>query len=90
MEILCILLIVYWVILILRAVYSWVEMAGRIPYASPIRKVGELLKALTDPVVRPVSRLVPPVHVGGIGFDLGFLIVIVAVGILQQVVCSAG
>jgi YggT family protein len=88
-EILCILLTIYLVVLLLRAIASWIEVLGRIPYSSPLRKVIDILHRLTDPLVRPIGRIVPPVRLGGMGFDVAFLILFIAVVILQRVVCSA-
>ena len=89
MEILCILLGVYLVILLLRAIVSWVEMLGRIPYSGPLRTGITVLHKLTDPLLRPIGRLVPPVRAGGMGIDLAFIILFVIVLVVQRIVCTA-
>jgi YggT family protein len=89
MEILCIILIIYLVILVLRAVASWIEMLGRIPYRSPLRTVIDVLHRLTDPLLRPIGRVVPPLRMGGMGIDLAFIILFVIVVVVQRIVCTA-
>ena len=89
MEILCIALGIYLVILLLRAIASWVEVLGRIPYSSPLRTVIGILHKLTDPLLRPIGRLVPPLRMGGMGIDLAFIILFVIVVVVQRIVCSA-
>lgn len=63
-------LILYVWILIIRAVLSWVQ----VPSLSPIYAI---LYSLTEPVLRPVRRLVPPYKMGGL--DISPIIVILLI-----------
>jgi YggT family protein len=70
-KILHIVLTVYLWVIILRAVFSWV-------YVPSLHQVGRVLYRLTEPVLRPVRRLVPPARLGGLDISpviVGLLIV---------------
>jgi YggT family protein len=84
MSVICILLTVYWVILIVRVLSSFFP----IPPSGPIRSVVSLVYTLTEPVLRPLRGLIPPVRMGAVGFDLSPIIVFVALGILTRAICS--
>ncbi|MGH2554865.1 MAG: YggT family protein [Actinomycetota bacterium] len=84
MRIICILLFVYWLVLIVRVLASWFP----IPPSGPIRSLMSLVYALTEPVMRPLRNLIPPLRMGAVGFDLSPIIVFVALGILQRAICT--
>ena len=65
-KVLNIVLNVYLWIVILRAVLSWV-------YVPSLYQAARVLYRLTEPVMRPVRRLIPPSKAGGL--DLSPLIV---------------
>jgi YggT family protein len=83
-EVLCVLLTVYWFVLLARVLFSWAELLGfRRPYSGPFRTVLDLLDTLTEPVLRPLRSLVPPVRAGGVGLDLSILIAFVILTVLR-------
>jgi YggT family protein len=84
MQIICILLTVYWFILIARIIASWL----RPPMEGPLRTLWNLLYDLTDPVLRPLRNLIPPIRIGGMALDLSPIVVFVIIGVLQRVTCS--
>jgi YggT family protein len=79
MGIVCILLTVYWLILLVRILSSWFA----VPPSGPFRTVMDFVYAVTEPVLRPIRGIVPPVRMGAIGFDLSPIIVFVVIGVLQ-------
>jgi YggT family protein len=83
MDVICILLTVYWVILIVRVLASFFP----IPPSGPVRSVVSIVYTLTEPVLRPLRNLLPPIRMGAVGFDLSPIIVFVALGILQRAIC---
>jgi YggT family protein len=83
MDVICILLTVYWVILIARVLASFFP----IPPSGPVRSVVSIVYNLTEPVLRPLRALLPPIRMGAVGFDLSPIIVFVALGILQRAIC---
>jgi YggT family protein len=69
------LLTVYMIVLAGRAVLSWFPVRGGTFLAS----LNSILFDLTEPVLRPVRRVIPPVGM----FDTSFIIVFFAVVILR-------
>ena len=84
MEIICILLFAYWIVMIVRIISSWFP----IPFSGPIRRIMDVVYALTEPVMRPLRNLLPPVRVGAIALDLSPILVFIVIGVLQQALCS--
>lgn len=48
--------------------------------------VFEVIYTVTDPPMRFVQRFVPPLRLGGVALDLSFIVVLIAVNILQTMV----
>ena len=63
----------YVVILIVRALLSWIPARP----GSGFEKVVHLLDGITEPVLRPVRRILPPIRAGGMGIDLSILVVVI-------------
>jgi YggT family protein len=47
-----------------------------------------LSHAVTEPVIAPVRRVLPPVRAGGMSLDLGFTVVFILVLILRSIAFS--
>jgi YggT family protein len=71
------------IVLVLRAVLSWFPVA----YDSPVRRVANVLDVITEPVLGPIRRAIPPISFGGMGLDVSFLIVFVVIIVLQRMLC---
>lgn len=52
--------------------------------------VFELVYDVTEPVLRLVRGLLPPIRMGAVGLDLSPIIVFIVLGILQSVLCGGG
>lgn len=81
-EIICWLLQLYLLVLLAHVVFSWVPRPPE-----PLRPVVVGVRALTEPILSPLRRLVPPIRLGGAALDVSILIVFFALIILQGVVC---
>ena len=70
----------YVIILVLRAVLSW------FPYSSdsPLNPVRRVIFTLTEPVLAPFRRIIPPVGM----FDLSFLVAFLVVQVIVSEVLS--
>ena len=67
---------IYWVILIVRIVFDFVQMLNRSWTPRGVMLVfAEVIYTITD----------PPIRMGAISFDLAFLILIILIQILIQV-----
>ncbi len=67
----CLLLTLYLIAMFGRIILSWFPISPDSPMAS----VFSVLYAVTEPVLGPVRRLLPPVGMGGMGLDLSPIIV---------------
>jgi YggT family protein len=87
LQIICILLAIYWLLLFARIILSWFPP----PMSGIGRTLWDLVHDLTEPVLRPVRGLLPPVRMGAMGLDLSPIIVFIALGVIQRALgCSIG
>lgn len=76
----------YWLVLIGRLVFDFVQIFARSwRPRGPLLILAEIIYSLTDPPLRLLRRVIPPLKLGGIQFDLAFLVLIIAVQILINV-----
>jgi YggT family protein len=68
----------YVVILIVRALLSWFPVRS----GTGFEKVVRALDAVTEPVLRPVRRILPPLRAGGMGIDLSIIVVVLVAQIV--------
>ena len=78
-DVVCALLIAYILILFGRMIFSWMP-----PTSGGTATVARLLYDLTEPVLAPLRRVIPPVGM----FDLSFTVLVFGLLILWQAVCS--
>jgi YggT family protein len=83
LQIVCILLTVYYLMLFARIILSWFPPPG----SGPGRAIIEILYDLTEPVLGLVRGLLPAIRMGAMGLDLSPIIVFVAIFALQQALC---
>ena len=79
------LLTVYWWVLLLHVVFSWVPRPPdpMMPFVLGVRR-------LVEPVAAPLRRVIPPLRLGGIALDLSILVLFFGVVILRDVAASQG
>lgn len=83
------LLDIYVLVLIVRLVFDYISMFARSwRPRGPVLVLAEVLYALTDPPLNAIRRFVPPLRLGSISLDLGFLILIFGVSILRNLLIS--
>jgi YggT family protein len=56
----------------------------RPPLSGPVRKLLDLLDDVTDPVLRPLRAMIPPIRAGGVGIDLSIIVAFVILAVLRQ------
>ena len=84
LGVLCVVLTVYTIILFVRVIVSWAYLFGfRPPLSGPIRTLLDLLEDVTEPVLRPLRALIPPVRAGGMGLDLSIIVAFVILTVLR-------
>lgn len=84
-EIIGLVLWLFIITLFVRFVVDWVQVFARdwTP-KGPILVALEVVYSITDPPIRAVRRVLPPIRLGGMGLDLSPLIVLVIAILLQR------
>ena len=86
-EVLAIALFLYSLVLIGRLVFDFVQVFARNwQPRGPLLLVAETIYTLTDPPLRAIRRVIPPLRIGQVQLDLAFLILLIAINILISVV----
>lgn len=80
-QLLCAFVTVYLVVMGARAVLSWFPPSSS---GGALVTINRLLMDLTEPVLAPLRRVIPPVGM----FDLSFMVAFFGLVILREVVCS--
>jgi YggT family protein len=84
LDIVCVVLTIYTIILFVRVLVSWAYLFGlRPPISGPLRTILDLLEDVTEPVLRPLRALIPPIRAGGVGLDLSIIIAFVILAVLR-------
>lgn len=75
------LLTVFWLILLLHVIFSWVPRPPEpiMPFVIGIRRI-------VEPVAAPLRRLIPPLRLGGIALDLSIIVLFIALMIVRSVI----
>ena len=84
-------LLVFLLLLIFRLVMEYVFMLAR-SYrpAGVVAVLLELCYTVTDPPLKALRRVIPPLRVGRVSIDLSFIVLFIAVQILMSVVGNLG
>ncbi|ANH39155.1 YGGT family protein [Nocardioides dokdonensis FR1436] len=86
-SIIYIILTIFWIFLWVRFVVDWVMVFARSwSPRGPVLVLLEAVYSVTDPPIKALRRVVPPLRLGSIALDLSFLIVFISVWILRTVV----
>jgi YggT family protein len=77
----------FWLVLIARVILDWsVVLAGPPAWGGFRAKAINVVTRITEPVLAPVRRMVPPLRIGGLSIDLAFILVFIAVVVLRGLV----
>ena len=83
-------LTVFLVLLFLRLIFEYVFLLARSFRPSGlVAMLLELIYTVTDPPLKALRRVLPPLRIGGVSLDLAFLLLFVVVSILRTVARSA-
>ena len=83
-SVLCVVITVYTLILFMKVLASWAVMFGfRPPISGPLRWFLDLLDDVTEPVLRPLRAVIPPVRAGGVGLDISIIVAFVILAVLR-------
>ena len=71
----------------IRFIVDWVQVFARSWAPSgPILVLLEIVYSVTDPPIKALRRVIPPLRLGAVAIDLSFIIVLVAAYLLLNVV----
>jgi YggT family protein len=76
----CALLQVYFIVLVARIILSWFPIQP----GSGLASIVSIIYDLTEPVLGPFRRIIPPVGM----IDISPIVVFFALGILRQAICG--
>lgn len=82
-RLICDLLSLYNLILLIRVLSSWFPQ----PRSGLLRTAWNAVYAVTDPVLRPLRGIIPPVRAGGMGIDLSPMVAFIVIFILIGAIC---
>jgi YggT family protein len=86
-NILSSILLVFLVLLFARFVVDWVMVLARSWRPSGLVAAGlEVVYATTDPPLKAIRKVIPPLNLGSIRLDLAFMVLLIAVYILRGIV----
>lgn len=86
-EILAILIYLFLIVLIARLVLEWVQVLAREWQPRGIVLViAEGVYSLTDPPLRALRRVIPPLRLGQVSLDLAFLVLMLTTFVALRVV----
>ncbi|CUR54027.1 YGGT family protein [metagenome] len=69
-----------------RFIVDWVQVLSRSwqPHG-PLLVLLEAVYSMTDPPIKAIRRVIPPLRIGGFALDLAFLIVMISAYVLLRV-----
>ena len=84
MAIICTALQLYVIVLFARVILSWFPITP----GSAMESIHDILRMLTDPILLPLRRALPPVRMGAMALDLSPVVALFGVQILHSIICS--
>jgi YggT family protein len=84
-------LYIYILLILARLVLDWTRQFARSWRPAGAAAIGfELVYSLTDPPIKLLRRLVPPLQLGTVSLDLSVIILLIVLIALRQVVLTIG
>ena len=84
MTIVCSLIQLYVLLLVVRVVMSWFPISPN----GPAETVAGFLYMVTDPVLVPLRRILPPVRMGAMALDLSPIVAFFGLSVLRGILCG--
>ena len=86
LQIVSSILLVFLILLFARFVVDWVMVLARSWRPQGLVAAGlEVVYATTDPPLKAVRKVIPPLNLGSVRLDLGFMVLLIAVLILRGI-----
>jgi YggT family protein len=86
LEVLAFVVFLYLLVLIGRVVFDWIRIFARDwrPRGA-VLLVAEPVYTLTEPPLRALRKVLPPLRLGGVSIDLSFMVLFIAVYVLYVI-----
>ena len=69
--------------LIIRIILDWVQ----VPASHPVGRARTSLASVTDPVLQPLRRVIPPIRMGAVALDVSVIVLIIGLQIVAAAIC---
>ena len=79
-EFICLLSLLYIIAMVGRFILSWFPVA----HDSPVAMVSTVLFTITEPLLAPVRKLVPPIRIGAGLMDVSAIIVLIVLQVIVR------
>lgn len=82
---------VYIMVLIGRLIIDWIQVFARDWRPRGVLAViCEAVYTVTDPPLRALRRVIPPIRLGGVALDLSFIVLIIGLSLLVSLLTQVG
>jgi YggT family protein len=83
------LLLLFQLVLLARVALDWIAvLAGPAAPRSARGRLSAAVRAVTEPVLAPVRRVLPPLRLGSVALDLSVIVVFLVVLVLRRIVLA--
>ena len=83
-SVICLVLQIYAFLILVRVVFSWFPVS---PHGTAA-VVSGFLSFVTDPVLRPLRKVLPPIRFGSALMDLSPIVAFFGITLLQNFICG--
>jgi YggT family protein len=84
MTVICTIIQLYIWVVIARIILEWIPVPGD----HPVGRLRGLLAQVTDPVMMPLRRVIPPLRTGTVALDLSPIVLIIGLQIIARIICG--
>ncbi|MEE9228320.1 MAG: YggT family protein [Acidimicrobiia bacterium] len=81
--ILCLLIWAFIAALIIRIILDWVQ----VPASHLVGRARSSLAKVTDPVLLPLRRVIPPIRMGAVALDVSVMVLLFGLFIVRNAIC---
>jgi YggT family protein len=79
----------YFILLIGRLILDYIQMfAGSWRPHGPVLVLAEIIYTATDPPLRALRKIIPPLRIGSVSLDLSFLVLLILIQIMISILES--
>ncbi len=86
LQLLIIALWLYFILLIGRLILDYIQMFARSwrPHG-PVLVLAEIIYTSTDPPLRALRKVIPPLRIGSVSLDLSFLVLLILIQVMISI-----